>query len=483
MSTGLKTQLAVVLLISLISINLHGYSFSSGDQAIYLPQIYKLLDSTLFSKDYAVNLVSEARMSLFFPLMATIIRGSHVDIQWLYFCLYTIIHFFVIWAVYRFSLQITNHSITAVIASFLLAIPRYVGGTTITTLDTAWLPRFFILPIFLLGCLNLYKNYYYRAAFLAGIILLFHPFSSLILNAYILGCLIGKPNFKSTVRKIFFVEAIFGLMLLRSYSQLSTQDPIIMPQNWFEIIKSRVPYNLLFSWRASGWASLLITICVVAATIRVAASTSQKQFYFRTIMTAFAISIIATIAEITKITPIIELQALRVWVLPTYLTYISVAQLAMHILSRPSLSRLFAASAILGLFFTNFGRALPQLKAIEYPGKNTREWDQIQIWAHNHTPKDSLFLTPAQRVGFRVHSQRSIVAEIKDGSSGLYSYNFAKSWVQRIGETHPLATKTTAEIIQLNQKYQADYFVTFTEFPHPMLIEAYRTLTFVVYKF
>ena len=127
-------------------------------------------------------------------------------------------------------------------------------------------------------------------------------------------------------------------------------------------------------------------------------------------------------------------------------------------------------------------RLITSHAAIEWPHQNQREWDQVQFWIRDNTSKDSLILTPPHRSGFRVHSQRAIVAEIKDGSSGLYSFSFIQEWQRRISQLHWLPTKSTAEIIQIAQQYGADYFVTLKKFPHPSLTPLFQTETFVVYK-
>jgi len=125
---------------------------------------------------------------------------------------------------------------------------------------------------------------------------------------------------------------------------------------------------------------------------------------------------------------------------------------------------------------------LPSSLKLELPYRNQREWDQLQFWIRDNTPKDSLILTPPHRNGFRVHSQRAIVAEIKDGSSGLYSYPFALEWQRRISQLHPLPTKSTTEISQISKQYGADYLVTFRDFPHPSFTSVFQTETFIIYK-
>lgn len=455
----------VLVLISLAGILLHGYSFSTGDQSIYVPQVLKLVNPFLYQRDYFVNHLPESRFSLFFPLMAAIIRLTHWDIQWFYFGFYLLNHLLITFIIYSLSLTLTGKRLPAFLATLLLSVPRFVGGTTITTLDITWLPRFTVLSLFLFGLQQLSFNKTKLTLLIAFVVGLFHPFSGLLLLLASLG------------HKVILIS-LLPLALLSPLTRWT------MPPSWYSVLAERISYNFVSLWQFGGWASLTLTLTLSAVFLLVSRRDSSVKllanFLKASILTALAVTLIhVLLGEIARFAPILQLQLLRIWLIPTYLSFITSAWLIFYLWQQSLAHKLVSLFMFLFLF-TNFGTIRPT--PIEFPHHNYREWDQLQLWARDNTSPDSLFLTPPHRVGFRIHSQRSIVAEIKDGSSGLYSYPLAQEWQNRIADLHPLGPKSTAEIIKLAQKYAADYLVTFRGSLHPTLTPVFQTETFVVYN-
>ena len=64
-------------------------------------------------------------------------------------------------------------------------------------------------------------------------------------------------------------------------------------------------------------------------------------------------------------------------------------------------------------------------------------WVSAQVWAKDHTPVDALFLTPTQPGGFRIHSQRSVVGEWRDGTQLYFSASFGPVWWERMNALQP----------------------------------------------
>ena len=81
---------------------------------------------------------------------------------------------------------------------------------------------------------------------------------------------------------------------------------------------------------------------------------------------------------------------------------------------------------------------------------NQDPWIEVQRWAANYTPKESLFLTPPQQGGFRIYSDRSVVCEWRDGTQLYFSADFAKDWWDKLTTLRPVSydTKGTHELMQ-----------------------------------
>ena len=64
-------------------------------------------------------------------------------------------------------------------------------------------------------------------------------------------------------------------------------------------------------------------------------------------------------------------------------------------------------------------------------------WRAVQGWASENTPVDAVFLTPIYPGGFRVHSDRAVVGEWRDGTQMYFSARFALMWWERMGDLQP----------------------------------------------
>ena len=453
----------LLLLISSIAILTHGYYFSTGDQSIHIPQVLSRIDLQLFAQDYSVN-ISEGQFTLFYSLMAGLVKISRVDLQWLYFSLYLLIRFLLTLATFNLAKTILKSDAKSFLATALLSLPLPIGGAAITTFDTALIPRFLIAPALIYSLTQIIKTNYFKSALISGLIFLIHPFSAISLDLIIIGSLIFYRQSPVKILVILLTALVPAspLIFTRLPMFLSESPGWLMSSPWQQILIDRMPYLFLSHWSVFEWLALLLLLLPVLL--------SLKQLPIRAILFT---SLIFTLgyfifSELVPITPLIQFQPLRVW---TFLVFLAPILLV-------SLDFRLASIALILLIFIKF----PSSLKLELPHQNQREWDQLQFWIRDNTPVDSLILTPPHRNGFRVHSQRAIVAEIKDGSSGLYSYPFALEWQQRISQLHPLPTKPSAEISRIAAQYGADYLVTFRDFPHSGFTPVFQTETFIIYK-
>jgi GH35 family endo-1,4-beta-xylanase len=102
-------------------------------------------------------------------------------------------------------------------------------------------------------------------------------------------------------------------------------------------------------------------------------------------------------------------------------------------------------------------------------------WIDAQEWARSHTPFNALFLTPAQQAGFRIHSERAIVGEWRDGTQLYFDAGFAKPWSERmnalqpgmvtdtdgtlLSSGRPLGSLDDEQVAALAKQFGADYVV------------------------
>ena len=98
---------------------------------------------------------------------------------------------------------------------------------------------------------------------------------------------------------------------------------------------------------------------------------------------------------------------------------------------------------------------------VNLPGKLPQsDWIDVQQWCKANTPIDAMLFVPPDIQGFRVHSQRAIVGDWKDGAPCVFSERYAKKWWARMGELRGYDSFDEGKFNQLKEKYGASYAVT-----------------------
>jgi hypothetical protein len=113
--------------------------------------------------------------------------------------------------------------------------------------------------------------------------------------------------------------------------------------------------------------------------------------------------------------------------------------------------------------------------------KNQNDWINVQIWAKENTPNDSIFLVPPDQTGFRIYSKRSIVGDIKDGAVAIYSSEYSKSWRDTMIKLNNHITWKENDLKILQGEYGFQYIVTLTDV-NLTFQEIYRNKKFKIYK-
>lgn len=465
----------LIILLTIFTLFINGYQFSGGDQSTYVPMVLRQINPQLFEHDYLTQ-AQEANLSLMFPLLASIIKLTHINLEWLYFILFITCLYFTLLAFYHLSLKLTCSPKISLLAATLLSLPKYVGATNNQTLDTALVPRSLIFPLFLFTFINIIDKRFTISAFLIGLIFLIHPYSAIYLAAFLFIFILFQ---KQPLNKLF-KAAIAGLIptlpfVLAKASPLTSTSPKFMIGDWYQIVFFRMPYLFITNWNINGWISLFIPLCFIYIYLKTYPKTQFSTALKLSLLTATMVSLVHILfGEIIRLSLVIQLQLLRIWLIPVILGYIASAYYIY------TARRKWLAAFIFLALFTNFTKQ--KINAIEWPNTASTEAIQVQKWLQLNTPQDAIIITPTLRAGFRIHSQRAITTSYKDGSSGLYSQSFALQWLQRQNDLHNISSKTQTEIKNLQQKYNADFLVTFKPSGYPAFTKIFETDIFIVYK-
>jgi len=121
-------------------------------------------------------------------------------------------------------------------------------------------------------------------------------------------------------------------------------------------------------------------------------------------------------------------------------------------------------------------------------------WIKTQEWAYNNTTKKDIFIVPIYESGFRLYSERSIVADWKDGSAGYLSPKYIDLWWKKMTDfgltknsysdsfqKKSYLNLSSQKVIYLGDKYNANFFITENKKIYPYRI-LYKNNNFVIYK-
>ncbi len=118
-------------------------------------------------------------------------------------------------------------------------------------------------------------------------------------------------------------------------------------------------------------------------------------------------------------------------------------------------------------------------------------WADIQVFAKENSPKDSLFIVPPYWNDFGLYSERATLGDWAEGANILYMDNaFASEWLTRMkdlgwrklhGAEEGFKGLSTEEIVSVAHKYSADFVVT--EKPKQFELDTlYENKQFILYR-
>ena len=113
--------------------------------------------------------------------------------------------------------------------------------------------------------------------------------------------------------------------------------------------------------------------------------------------------------------------------------------------------------------------------------KPYNQWIDVQKWARANTGVEEKFVVLPRQIGFRIFSERPIVADLKDGAVVMYDPEYAKKWFQTNKDFENFYTLKEDEFQILKEKYHYNYIVTIKD--HLLNFNvAYKNSYYVVYK-
>jgi hypothetical protein len=465
-----RRQIALLLLITIGAVLVHGYHPAAEDGEFYLPGVIKDINPSLYPFNSHFFL-SHAHMTLFDELISTSVRVSHLPLDYMLFfwhfaCVFGLL--LACWRIARicFRDERAPWGSVALVAS-LLTIP--VAGTALYVLDQYLNPRDISTAALLLLLAEAMKRRFGFA--LTGMLLVatIHPlmagFGIALVAVLFLEYKRSSPAHLAS-RKIFNeVGATAALLVFL---------PFFPPVSnvYRQLLATNDSYFLITRWEWFAWPGILfpplIFWCIARYGKRCGLPNmvvlSRALIVFELIF--FAVGVLVCIP---RLTPFALLQPMRSLHLVFILLFVLLGGILAESVLKSHVWRwmAFVAPLCFIMFFVQ-RQLFPATEHLELPGRQPHNcWVQAFSWARENTPTDAIFaldprymgLRGEDQHGFRAIAQRSAVAGIHDNGAVIMFPALAQEWSQQVEAQRGWKNFQPSDYQRLRRQYNVSWVV------------------------
>jgi hypothetical protein len=418
-----RKQFALLLLLTLGALFVHGYHPAAEDAEIYIPSIVKILHPSYYSFGQEF-FEANAHLTLFPHFIAGLVRVTHASLDWVLFCAYIASVFLLLLACFRlaskcFSTPAGQWGAVTMIAC-LLTLP--VAGTSLYIFDQYLNPRSISAFAVVFAIDAAVENKHWRTAswlLLTGVI---HPFMTVFAVVFIALWLIQN-------RRSPRVPGTAAARIL-SVAGLSLKAP--SATYWRCLQDHR--YYFLLRWTWYEWLGILAPLAILWWCKRLAERRGDSTLA-RLAWTVFLFELICFVAGLIVTIPhqleiLAPYQPMRSLQLVYLLMFLMIGGLLGEYVLRTHFLRwaaLFLPIAA-GLCIAQV-ELFPATRHVEWPGAAPiNPWLRAFVWIRENTPTDAIFaldpnymaLPEENYQGFRATAERSRLADaIKDWSDAV----------------------------------------------------------------
>lgn len=446
--------LVVVSALTLLAVGVHGYYPYAEDGGLYLAGVKRVLHPDLYPH-WSGFTTAQMRFSLFAPMVAFLVRATHISVMGMMLLLYVGSIWAVLFAAWQIAVRCYSRMeerLGAVtLLALLLTVP--VGGTSLMLMDPYVSARSISTACSLLALMaasdiadQISRRVRVRGGSVAVCLgsiflaLLVHP----LMAAYALGCvlallianlIVGRPQWAAYV--------ILGAVTLGTAILLMSFTPST-PPGYMEVARTRT-YWFLSEWHWYELAGLIIPLAVLAFDRfgRGNLSSETVRSFAQMGLIAGALSIVVALgfARIDMSSyAVARLQPLRVFQTIYVITIVSVgAALGRNVLKRDSWR--WAALIVIaggGMAAVQLS-VFPSSSHVDFPWMEpSNGWEQAFLWIRSNTSKDAVFAMDANYIdapgedsqNFRAIAERSAIPDYsKDGGVASIAPDLTPEWL------------------------------------------------------
>ena len=454
-------QSAMLLLLTLAAVVVHGYHPMVEDAEIYVPSIRRVLAPALYPHDFAF-FVGQTRLSLFSQIVAGAIRVSHVPFDVVLFLGHVLSIFLLLAACWRIS-QICFPGNrrpwfgVALVAS-LLTMP--VAGTALYIMDQYLTARSLSTAAALWSLASFLDGKWKSGLIWVGFSFAVHPLMAAFTVVYLtLWYLLSKPvSLRLGVPAAALVVLAIPVTVTEPYRRALTTRSYLFLGNWkwYEWLGAIAPLALLW------WFSRIARERSTPVLAQVARSLAFFGLLF--LCAGLVVSYVPAFVGLAKFQPMRSLHL--VYILMLLLGGGLIDQFVVRERSWIGACLLLVISA--GMFYAQ-RMEFPSTAHIEAPwSASTNDWVQAFVWIRGHTPPDAYFalnprfmaLPGEDQHGFRALAERSRMADaVKDPGAVTVAPTLAAAWQTQVQALEKWRDFQRSDFVRLRQQFGVDWVV------------------------
>jgi len=467
---------ALVTALTFLALLIHGYHPYAEDGGIYLPEVKRLLDPGLYP--YGTGfVVGHLQYSLFAPLMAGLVRESHLGVEMVLLLVYLAtfwVTLFAAWliAAHCYALREARFGAVALLAVWL-TLP--IAGTSLMLMDPYVTARSISTPcglLALVGALEFLLPRFWSgeerrrglalccvALVAAGVM---HP----LMAGYALGSVLLLGALMAE-RRVVRVWGTVGLCL--TALALAAGLQLMAPAESVGYLRVALTrsYWFLSQWRwyeLIGMVAPLLILSMVALGRRKDGDEARvglaRMALTAGVMAATVAMLFARAGASTHL--VARLQPLRTFQVVYVVMILTLgAWLAERVLKGQVWRWLTVFLLLAGVMFYVERSTFPASKHLELPraltwnanSSNGNAWERAFVWISRNTPKDAMFALDADYItrpgedaqGFRAIAERSVLPDFsKDGGLVANKPGLTEAWSQGLAAQTGLSKETDA---------------------------------------
>lgn len=307
---GLAGVLALTAVALVLNALFHPYLSLTHDSRLYaLQSLNHLLNGSL-NGDLYFQFSSQDSYSIFTRMLAPGV--ATLGLQQAYLLFFLAGKFFLFFALAQFLLKLIGNNWTTIIACLALSIfsiPLLEDGTL--AINEAFLtPRLYAISAALFGLQAYLSNRIGRSLLSLLAALLLHPIMAFPAICIIVIDLIQR-RLKIALTLLITVLTLLATALLPPALISTLGLPELTPE-WLQVVELRAPFNLISTWPASQWISVLAVFPLFpAAALLTSVNTRSRQFLFSALITTAAGLTASWIAESSSLALLLQGQFYR----------------------------------------------------------------------------------------------------------------------------------------------------------------------------